>query len=225
MARRVVDSQATGEIFTFDDAWLDEHGRVKQVEYELRAGHAVPPHFHPGIVQNFRVISGMLNISCEADTRVLKAGEEFATPPGAMHAQWNDGPEMARVLEGYEPPLDIEPFFTALGAAVASRNLLKMAVFFSDFRAISWTASLGPRLTMRDACSPWANPWLSEMVRSSPSTEVPVAPRLIALIPNGSGTRDQEVTPCTGSRGVRAAHRASNAASDLCQAGKPTATD
>jgi quercetin dioxygenase-like cupin family protein len=149
MPCRVVDSQATGEVFTFDDAWLDEHGQVKQVEYELKPGYAVPPHFHPGVVQNFRVISGVLHVSCGADTRVLKAGEEFATSRGAVHAQRNDGPEVARVLEGYEPPLDIEPFFTVLGAAIASRNLLKMAVFFSDFRAISWTPNLGPRLTMR----------------------------------------------------------------------------
>ena len=68
---------------------------------------------------------------------MLRAGERVATGRGDVHSQWNEGPETVRAVEGYDPPVDIEPFFTLLPHAIGSRNPLKIAVFFAGFRSVS----------------------------------------------------------------------------------------
>ena len=146
MARRTVESRVTGETFVFDDAWNEPDGRVRQLEYFLNPNKPVPLHFHPATAQSFAVISGTLHIRVNGAQRTLCAGESASTMPGDTHTQWNEGPEIVRVMEGYDPPLAIEPFFTVLPHAIASRNPFKIAVFFADFRAVSAPGTLSLRL-------------------------------------------------------------------------------
>jgi quercetin dioxygenase-like cupin family protein len=145
MARRTVESPVTGETFVFDDAWNEPDGRVRRLEYALAPNKPVPPHSHPATAQSFAVVSGTLHIRVNGEARVLSAGETAATKPGDTHAQWNEGPQTVRVVEGYDPPLAIEPFFTVLPHAIASRNPFKIAVFFADFRAVSAPATFGQK--------------------------------------------------------------------------------
>jgi hypothetical protein len=77
---------------------------------------------------------------------VLNSGDKATTGVDGIHTQWNEGPGPTTVIESYDPPLDIEPFFTVLTHAMASKNLLKKAVFFSDFQSISFIASRPLRL-------------------------------------------------------------------------------
>ncbi len=142
MARRIVESAPTGETFVFDDDWNTADGRVRRLEYELKPGSGAPPHFHPGAAQTFDVVSGALHIRVNGKVQVLRAGDRATTGPGDVHAQWNEGPEIVRAVEGYDPPVDIEPFFTVLPHAIGSRNPLKMAVVFADFRAVSGPGNL-----------------------------------------------------------------------------------
>jgi quercetin dioxygenase-like cupin family protein len=147
MSRRVVESVRTGETFIFDDDWNDAEGRVRQLEYELKGHRQVPRHFHPKTAQSFEVLSGTLWVRVGRQRFVLRPGERIETQPGDVHAQWNDNAAPVRVIERYDPPLDIEPFFTLLPRAAASRNPLKRAVFRSDFRAISRGRGLWRRLS------------------------------------------------------------------------------
>lgn len=142
MTRRTVESAPTGETFVFDDDWNTADGRVRRIEYVLAPGKSVPPHFHAATAQSFEVVSGVLHVKVNGQTRALGAGDRIATGPGDMHAQWNAGAEAVRAIEGYDPPIDIEPFFTVMPHAIASRNPLKIAIFFSDHRAVSDTDSL-----------------------------------------------------------------------------------
>ena len=146
MARRTVQSDATGETFIFDDAWNEPDGRVRQLEYELAPNKPVPPHAHPDTAQIFEVVEGVLSIRVGGRVSKLNPGEAAATGPGETHAQWNDGPERVRAVERYAPPLAIEPFFTVLPHAIGSGNPFKIAVFFSDFKAVSTPGTLGLRL-------------------------------------------------------------------------------
>jgi hypothetical protein len=72
---------------------------------------------------------------------VLNSGDKATTGVDGIHSQWNEGPEPVTVIESYDPPLDIELSFTVMTQALASKNLLKQAAFFSDFRSISSLAS------------------------------------------------------------------------------------
>jgi mannose-6-phosphate isomerase-like protein (cupin superfamily) len=137
MARRTIESAPTGETFVFDDAWSEPDGRVRRLEYVLQPKASAPSHFHPRAAQSFEVLSGTLHIKVNGRVRVLKAGDRAVTGLGEAHSQWNEGPEPVRAIEGYNPPIAMEPFFTILPHAIGSRNPLKIAVFFSDFRSVS----------------------------------------------------------------------------------------
>lgn len=136
----------TGETFIFDDEWNDPDGRVRQIEYELKGNRRVPPHFHPKTAQSFEVLSGILCVQVGRQKLIVRPGEQVSTRPGEVHAQWNESAWPVRMIERYDPPLDIEPFFTALSRAATSRNPLKLALFRSDFRAISERRGLRARL-------------------------------------------------------------------------------
>ena len=147
MGRRIVQSSHTGEQFVFDDSWNDPDGRVQQLEYVLQPNSKVGEHHHPATSQSFEVLSGTLHVRVNrGQVLALNPGDKATTGVNGIHAQWNEGPGPTTVIERYDPPLDVEPFFTVLAHAMASRNLLKKAVFFSDFQSISSIASRPVRL-------------------------------------------------------------------------------
>ena len=146
MARRVIESEPTGETFTFDDEWNEADGRVRRILYTLKPSKPVPSHSHPRTAQSFDVLSGRLNVKMNGRVQVLGPGERAKTGAGDIHCQWNEGPDIASVIESYDPPLAIEPFFTILPHAIASANPFKIAVFLADFRAVSAPATVGQRL-------------------------------------------------------------------------------
>ncbi len=142
MARRTVQVSQTGERFVFDDRWNDSRGRVMQLEYMLQPNCKVAEHYHPATSQTFEVLSGTLHVRVSGgDPLALNRGDRATTGVEGVHAQWNEGPDPVTVRESYDPPLDIEPFFTVLPHAMASKNLLKRAVFVSDFGSIIALAS------------------------------------------------------------------------------------
>lgn len=147
MGRRIVQSSNTGEQFVFDDSWNDPDGRVRKLEYVLQPNSKVPAHRHPATSQSFEVLSGTLHVRVNGGVAwALNSGDKATTGVDGIHAQWNEGPGPTTVVESYDPPLDIEPFFTVMTHAMASKNLLKQAVFFADFQNISSIESRPLRL-------------------------------------------------------------------------------
>ena len=147
MARRVVNSERTGETFVFDDDWNEPDGRVRQLEYTLAPKKRVPPHAHPETAQVFEVLAGELTIRVGREAaRTLTPGERASTAQGQSHSQWNEGTEVARAMERYEPPLAIEALFTAIPQAIESSNPFKIAVLLADFGRVSRVDNLGMRI-------------------------------------------------------------------------------
>lgn len=137
MARRSVESDATGETFVFDDDWNDPDGRVHQFEFTIAPRSRVPPHAHPATAETWEVVSGVLSVRFGGRTLALGPGERATTAPGEAHSLWNAGAEVAHVRSWYDPPLAIEPFFTVIPQALASGNLLKTAVLWTESRRVS----------------------------------------------------------------------------------------
>jgi hypothetical protein len=108
------------------------------MEYVLQPNSKVGEHRHPGTSQSFEVLAGTLHVRVNGgEVLVLNSGDKATTGVDGIHTQWNEGPDPTTVIESYDPPIDIEPFFTVLARVMASKNLLKLAVFFSDFQSIS----------------------------------------------------------------------------------------
>ena len=149
MSKRIVYCDDSGQVFTFSDDWNTDDGKVKKLKYKLAPGKSVLPHIHPGTSQYFRVLSGQLTIRNGFKKMILTTGQEVKTGIGGQHSQCNDTSEEVEVEEGYEPPIDIEPFFTALPHAQKSRNFLKIMVFFSDFSHVVTSKSLLARMIIK----------------------------------------------------------------------------
>lgn len=132
MAKRVVESKKTGEIFVFNDNWNTPSGLVKQLQYEIKPGAKVFKHFHPNTSQWFEVLSGELEVKVGGQKQTLKPGKRIQTKIGETHSQRNKSKKVTIVQEGYNPPIDIEPFFTYLPKALESKNLFKIFLFFHD---------------------------------------------------------------------------------------------
>ncbi len=136
MSERLVESLSTGQTFTFCDSWNTPEGRVKQLKYTLEPGKSVAPHVHPNSSQFFKVISGELSVKANGKTLKLLPGQEIKSAISGEHAQWNTGSQPVEVIEGYDPPIDIEPFFTVLPHALESKNIFKLFVFLLDFEFV-----------------------------------------------------------------------------------------
>src|SRR5579863_10117774 len=104
MARRVVKSEPTNEIFVFDDDWNEPDGRVRRMEFTMGLKGRVPPHAHPATAETFEVVSGVLSLRIGERTLKLGRGERTATGHGEVHSLWNEGTEVAHVIAGYDPP-------------------------------------------------------------------------------------------------------------------------
>lgn len=141
-SERKIECRRSGQTFIFSDDGNTPDGRVKVLRYSLNPGCSVPRHSHPRTSQTFKVLSGELTVRTGGRKLILRSGDGTLTGLGDEHSQWNAGDEVVHVIEGYEPPLDIEPFFTALSYAEESRNILKFSVFLLDFSNVVSTRSL-----------------------------------------------------------------------------------
>ena len=157
MAARVLDNLATGERFIFTDEGTEPDGRLRFLTYEMRPGARLGAHRHPEHVQTFRVVSGQLHVEVDGRSLVLGPGDTAECSRGGVHQQWNEGAEKVVVEEGYDPPLDIEPFFVVLARAAERgealsdgrlKNPLKICVLMRDFRRITAPADHHLRLAI-----------------------------------------------------------------------------
>jgi quercetin dioxygenase-like cupin family protein len=69
-------------------------------------GHAF--HRHPGQEEMILVVEGRITQFLEQESRVLEVGDSVFVPPGAVHASFNDGDQMARLTVVIGPALDTE---------------------------------------------------------------------------------------------------------------------
>jgi len=146
---RVVNSFKTGETFTFSDEWNTSSGKVKHLMLELKPGKKVQPHYHPHSSQSFKVLKGRLHLQVNRKNFEISEGEEFTAHAGDEHSQWNEGPDIALIMESYDPPICIEPFFTALPESLSHWHKFKFFILLDDFSEVLSTRSTIGRAAVR----------------------------------------------------------------------------
>ena len=93
----------------------DGMGDRLAADLRVRPGGAlVAEHYHPGLVERFRVISGTLEASLDGERKTLETGADVEIPPGMVHDWWNAGDEEARVLVEVTPGRRFEIMVTTL---------------------------------------------------------------------------------------------------------------
>ena len=75
-------------------------------------------HIHPSQNELFFVFYGSIGIQCGAQRTILKAGDTFMAPANMPHAFVSLGKEESRMLNIFDPPGDMERYFSDLAAVL-----------------------------------------------------------------------------------------------------------
>lgn len=125
--------------------------------------HVVGEHFHPGLHERFRVLSGTLALKLDGEERTLGEGEMADVPPGVVHDWWNAGGTLASALVWVDPGARfLEMISTLFGLARTGRtnekgmpDPLQLAVVATEFRDTLVLAS-PPQFVQRLTLGPLA---------------------------------------------------------------------
>lgn len=85
-------------------------------EFDLHLGPGAKlaaAHRHPGQLETFSLLSGVVEMKVAGQRRAVSAGEEVAVPMGAAHAWGNTSDEPAHVVVRLTPSYLIEEYFEA----------------------------------------------------------------------------------------------------------------
>lgn len=176
--------------------------------------HVVGEHFHPGIHERFRVLTGTLAMKLDGREHTLGEGEMADIPPGVAHDWWNAGGAPAAALVWVDPGARfLEMITTFFGLARTGRTNeqglpgpLQLAVIATEFRDTLVLTS-PPQLVQRLTLGPLAivgralgrRPVYPEL--RQPIEVVRPDPELIALAERFRPPREDARAPSGGARG------------------------
>ncbi len=86
------------------------------------ANWALPEHRHRAEAETIHVLDGEFEVTMEARTSRLGAGETLHVPAGYVHSTRNVGPRRGRRMVVYSPA-GIEQFFLEAGAVTADADV------------------------------------------------------------------------------------------------------
>jgi mannose-6-phosphate isomerase-like protein (cupin superfamily) len=149
----VFENPVTGERAVVVCGTADSTDGSLSVQLFVAPGGAVAAeHYHPELVERFRVLSGHLAVSINGRRSHIGPGDELTIEPGVLHDWWNAGESEAEVLVEINPGRRFElmvasTYGLARDGKVNSKgmpNLLQLAVMASEFGDTIRFASPGP---------------------------------------------------------------------------------
>lgn len=121
---RKINNTLTGQTITFLQTANDTYGHLLEMEATYKAGFQEPaPHYHPGQVEYFTVLTGALTVRMNNELKVLHSGELLKIDRNQVHSMWNAGTEDTVVNWKVQPALDTEELLrTITGLCNAGRT-------------------------------------------------------------------------------------------------------
>jgi quercetin dioxygenase-like cupin family protein len=100
----VVVNRLTGERAVVLVGTGDERGdRLAAHVFLQPTGRVVAPHYHPSLVERFRVLKGRLGVLLDAHEQRLDPGADVTIPPRTVHDFWNVADGVTEVLVEVRP--------------------------------------------------------------------------------------------------------------------------
>jgi quercetin dioxygenase-like cupin family protein len=84
------------------------HGAYVEMECTAEPGSSTIIHYHPGQLETYDVIEGVLEVFRDGTWRPLRAGQTLTIPAETVHAFRNNGQTPTRFLNRHEPALGFE---------------------------------------------------------------------------------------------------------------------
>ncbi|MCC6413771.1 MAG: cupin domain-containing protein [Saprospiraceae bacterium] len=114
-----IENPYSGQSIVFLKTAHETQGELLEMEYTY-APHSAKPaeHYHPIQKEDFTVLQGVITVTLNGATRLLRAGDKLHIPPNTVHAMWNDSDEPAVVNWQVRPALNTEYLLeTGMGLA------------------------------------------------------------------------------------------------------------
>jgi mannose-6-phosphate isomerase-like protein (cupin superfamily) len=125
----------TGERFVLTSAAADT-SRLRFDFYVAPGGGVRDTHCHLRQWEDFRCISGTLDVTVEGEVRKLQPGDEVSLPPGTLHSLVNSGDTEVHCEVDYRPAGRNRDWFLLIAAFIhrtgREPKLLDLAPFLPD---------------------------------------------------------------------------------------------
>jgi quercetin dioxygenase-like cupin family protein len=101
--KKVYENPVYGDKFFFSKRSSETNGELTLIEFEIVPGGGNEPHSHLNYAETFRVIEGELTVKCNHQEYVLKKGDSFTVPEGAVHFFKNKSKHVAKFEVAFRP--------------------------------------------------------------------------------------------------------------------------
>jgi uncharacterized cupin superfamily protein len=130
-------------------------GHVLIFDQQLAPGALMAAHHHTDETQGAYVIAGSIGFWVDGEERIAGPGSYVVRPAGAVHALWNAGDDVARMLEITTPAERYQEFILGVEAlrgreGVQHQDFVTHAAAYGTYFADAVTEELTARLGFAD---------------------------------------------------------------------------
>jgi quercetin dioxygenase-like cupin family protein len=113
-----------GSVYEVTRSTADAGGEFVEMIFTFPPGSfAPPPHTHPGLVEEYEVIEGELDVMVDGSWRTLSAGESASVPPDTSHTFKNRSGALVRARNVHRPPARFEDYIEHNNRLLAARGV------------------------------------------------------------------------------------------------------
>lgn len=134
---------ATGEEIQYEVTERETAGALTRYRWCSAPGGRIVAHLHPLQEEIFFIERGIAHFRVDGEERIARPGDRIVIPKGAVHEEWNSGPEVVTGFVELRPALRSRALHEALAGIAAEgkadgrgapRNLLQLGAMFWAFR-------------------------------------------------------------------------------------------
>lgn len=113
-----------GSVYAVTSAAADSEGEFVEMEFTLPPGSlSPPPHVHPGLVEEYEVIHGTLELMIADRWSPLRQGESASVPTGVLHTFKNRSGAPVRVRNVHRPAARFEDYIEHIYTLTRARGI------------------------------------------------------------------------------------------------------
>jgi quercetin dioxygenase-like cupin family protein len=113
-----------GSVYEVIRSAADAGGEFVEMIFTLPPGSiAPPPHVHPGLVEEYEVLEGELDVMVDGDWRTLSPGESASVPSDTIHTFKNRAEVTVRARNFHRPPARFEDYIEHINRLMDARGI------------------------------------------------------------------------------------------------------
>jgi quercetin dioxygenase-like cupin family protein len=113
-----------GSVYELTRSAADAGGEFVEMRFTLPPGSvAPPPHAHPGLVEEYEVLEGELDVMVDGDWRTLGPGDSASVPADTIHTFKNRSDTTVMTRNVHRPPARFEDYIEQIDRVLRARGI------------------------------------------------------------------------------------------------------